>query len=51
MLRQGHYRIYDFYQRINIHYLDWQQMPDDWELSLLNINTPEQLARLKEKQG
>jgi molybdopterin-guanine dinucleotide biosynthesis protein A len=50
MLRQGQYRIYDFYQRINIHYLDWQQMPDDWELSLLNINTPEQLARLKEKQ-
>jgi molybdopterin-guanine dinucleotide biosynthesis protein A len=50
MLQQGLFRIYDFYQRINIHYLDWHLMPNDWERALLNINTPEQLARLKEKQ-
>ena len=49
MLQQGQYRIYDFYQRINIHYLDWQQMPDGWERSLLNINTPEQLEELRKE--
>ncbi|MCK4509386.1 MAG: bifunctional molybdenum cofactor guanylyltransferase MobA/molybdopterin-guanine dinucleotide biosynthesis adaptor protein MobB [Desulfuromonadales bacterium] len=47
MLQQEQYRIYDFYQRIKVHYLDWQQMPDGWERSLLNINTPEQLKELQ----
>lgn len=50
MLQQQQYRIYDFYQRINIHYLDWHQLPCDWERSLLNVNTPEQLARVREEQ-
>lgn len=50
MLRQGQYRIYDFYQRINIHYLDSQKMPVGWERGLLNINTPEQLKQLRGKQ-
>ena len=50
MLQQGLFRIYDFYWRINIQYLDWYLMPNDWERTLLNINTPDQLARLKEKQ-
>lgn len=50
MLQQCQYRIYDFYQRINIYYLDWQQMPDGWERSLLNINTPEQLDELRKEQ-
>jgi molybdopterin-guanine dinucleotide biosynthesis protein MobB len=47
MLQQEQYRIYDFYQRIKVHYLDWRQMPDGWERSLLNINTPEQLEELQ----
>jgi molybdopterin-guanine dinucleotide biosynthesis protein A len=50
MLQQGQYRIYDFYQRIKIYYLDSQQMPEGWERSLLNINTPEQLEQLQEEQ-
>lgn len=50
MLQQGQYRIYDFYQRIKIHYLNWQEMPEGWERSLLNINTPEQLEQLKKEQ-
>ena len=49
MLRQDIFRIYDFYQRINIHYLDWQKMPAGWERSLLNINTPEQLEQLQKE--
>jgi molybdopterin-guanine dinucleotide biosynthesis protein A len=50
MLQQGQYRIYDFYQRIKVNYLDWQQMPAGWERSLLNINTPEQLEQLQKEQ-
>jgi molybdopterin-guanine dinucleotide biosynthesis protein A len=50
MLQQGQYRIYDFYQRIKVHYLDWQQMPEGWERSLLNINTPEQLDQVQKEQ-
>ena len=50
MLQHGQYRIYDFYQSINVHYLEWQDMPDGWERSLLNINTPEQLEQLQKEQ-
>jgi molybdopterin-guanine dinucleotide biosynthesis protein A len=50
MLQQNEYRIYDFYKRIRIYYLDWHQMPDGWERALLNINTPEQLEQLREEQ-
>ena len=46
MLRNNQHRIYDFYQRIAIRYLDWQQMPDGWERALLNLNIPEQLAMI-----
>jgi len=46
MLRNGQHRSYDFYRRIAIRYLDWQQMPDGWEQALLNLNHPEQLAMI-----
>ncbi len=49
MLRNDQFRIYDFYQRIAIRYLDPPQLPDGWRRALVNINTPEQLAQLKEK--
>ncbi|TYO96690.1 molybdenum cofactor guanylyltransferase [Geothermobacter ehrlichii] len=51
MLRQGQYRIYDFYRRIDIRYLDPPELPDGWQRSLVNINTPEQLARLLEEES
>lgn len=50
MLRNNHYRIYDFYQRIKVHFLMWEEMPYGWERSLVNINTPEELARIKEEK-
>ena len=46
MLRNNQHRIYDFYQRIAIRYLNRQQMPDGWERALLNLNNPEQLAMI-----
>jgi molybdopterin-guanine dinucleotide biosynthesis protein B/molybdopterin-guanine dinucleotide biosynthesis protein len=50
MLERGEYRIYDFYQRIHIKFIDWHQLPDNWEETLLNINTPEQLQQFKEDE-
>ncbi len=47
LLQKGQYRIYDFYQRINVLFLDWHELPEGWQRSLLNINTPDQLARLR----
>jgi molybdopterin-guanine dinucleotide biosynthesis protein A len=51
MLRNNEYRIYDFYQRIRVHYLDWSSLPNNWERSLMNINTPEQLRQLEKGQS
>lgn len=48
MLRQEQYRIYDFYQRINIRYLDSSELPNGWQRALMNINTANELARIKE---
>jgi molybdopterin-guanine dinucleotide biosynthesis protein A len=50
MLRNNQHRIYDFYQRIAIRYLDWPQMPEGWERALLNLNHPEQLARIRKEK-
>ena len=49
MLQQNEFRIYDFYQRIAIRYLDPAELPEGWQRSLINLNTPAQLARIKEK--
>ncbi|HEY5674389.1 MAG TPA: molybdenum cofactor guanylyltransferase [Malonomonas sp.] len=49
MLQQNQFRIYDFYQRIAIRYLEPPQLPDGWQRSLININTPEQLAQIKKE--
>ncbi|MFK5926145.1 MAG: molybdenum cofactor guanylyltransferase [Desulfuromusa sp.] len=48
MLQLNQYRIYDFYQRIAIRFLDPAELPEGWQRALININTPEQLAQLKE---
>ncbi|PLX82116.1 MAG: molybdenum cofactor guanylyltransferase [Desulfuromonas sp.] len=51
MLSNNEFRIYDFYPKINVHYLDWLSLPNNWERSLLNVNTPEQLHQLKKGQS
>jgi len=50
MLRTGQLRIHAFFQQVKVRFLDWQKMPADWERSLLNINTPEQLAELRKER-
>lgn len=51
MLEQNQFRIYDFYQRIAIRVLDPPQLPDGWQRSLININTPDQLDRIKKERS
>jgi len=50
MLQQNQYRIYDFYQRITIRYVDPPELPEGWERSLINLNTPEEFARVQGEQ-
>jgi molybdopterin-guanine dinucleotide biosynthesis protein A len=50
MLRNDQFRIYDFYQRIKIRYLDETQLPEGWQKALFNINTPEDFNRIKKEQ-
>jgi molybdopterin-guanine dinucleotide biosynthesis protein A len=49
MLQQDQFRIYDFYQRIPIRYLEPPDLPDGWQRSLININTPEQLTKIEKE--
>lgn len=51
LLCKGQYRIYDFYQRIAIRFLDPPELPCGWRQALININTPAQLVALKEKEA
>ena len=49
MLQLDQFRIYDFYQRIPICYLEPPDLPEGWQRSLININTPEQLTRIEKE--
>lgn len=50
MLQRGQYRIYDIYQYVKVNFLDWHHLPNGWQRSLLDLNTPEQLARIRKDQ-
>lgn len=47
MLNAGHYRIYDFYTRVRVRYLEPSELPADVESSLFNLNTPEDVTLLR----
>ena len=46
-LKRGRKSIFALYPQLNVRFLEWQNMPADWEKSMLNINTPEDLERVK----
>lgn len=48
-LKRGKKSIFALYPQLNVRCLDWQDMPTDWEKSLLNINTPDDLLKIKEE--
>jgi molybdopterin-guanine dinucleotide biosynthesis protein A len=47
-LKHGRKRIFALYPQLNVRFLEWQNMPADWEKSMLNINTPQDLERVKQ---
>ena len=46
-LKRGRKSIFALYPQLNVRVLEWWKMPADWEKSMLNINTPEDLERIK----
>ena len=46
-LIRGRKSIFALYPQLNVRFLEWQDMPAGWEKSMLNINTPEDLERIK----
>lgn len=47
-LQQGRKSIFSLYTELNVHFLNWHDMPEGWEKSLMNINTPEDMDKLVE---
>jgi len=45
LLQQNQFRIYDFFDRIPVNFLDPTEYVDNWQKSLSNLNTPEDLNR------
>lgn len=46
-LKRGRKSIFALYPQLNVRFLEWQNMPAGWEKSMLNINTPEDLEKIK----
>ncbi len=51
LLQQKRFRIYDFFDRIPVNVLDPTEQVDDWQKSLSNLNTPEDLSRAEQETG
>ncbi|MFA4837013.1 MAG: molybdenum cofactor guanylyltransferase [Dehalococcoidia bacterium] len=49
MLERSEYRIYDFFPQVRVRYMGVEELPSDWQWSLMNINTPEDYCRMKER--
>lgn len=47
MLTNEQHRIYKLYEKINVRYLDWKEMPKGWQKNMTNINTPDQLEQAR----
>jgi len=46
-LKRGRKSIFTLYPQLNVRFLEWQNMPAGWEKSMLNINTPQDLEKIK----
>lgn len=47
MLERHEYCVFDFYPLKNIRYVSVSKFPQDWRLSLMNVNTPEEFDSIK----
>jgi molybdopterin-guanine dinucleotide biosynthesis protein A len=50
MLDREQFRVYDLFPRVNTRYLDVSELPPGWQNSLVNVNTPEEYNRIKERR-
>ncbi len=48
LLERGNYKINDFYPGVTVRYAHFSELPDGWDKSLLNVNTPEQIRSVME---
>lgn len=46
-LKSGRKSIHSLFPLLNVHFLTWQNMPADWQKNFMNINTPEDLAKIR----
>lgn len=49
MLERNEYRIYDFYPQVQVLYINMENQSLEWRRSLMNVNTPEEYGRIKER--
>ncbi|HMB15851.1 MAG TPA: molybdenum cofactor guanylyltransferase [Pelovirga sp.] len=49
MLRQGNYRIFDFYDRVWIRFVHSHELPRGWQRGLVNLNSPQDLEKLSQE--
>jgi molybdopterin-guanine dinucleotide biosynthesis protein A len=49
MLDQKDFRIYALYPWVKTHYLNVAELPMVWQKSFLNVNTPEEYGRIRER--
>lgn len=50
MLDRKAYRIFDFYPQVQVCYLNMEGRDLEWRRSLMNVNTPEDYYRIKERK-
>ncbi len=48
-LQLGRKSIFNLYAELNVHFLNWCDMPEGWEKSLININTPADRDKIREE--
>lgn len=50
-LKAGRKSIFSLYPDLNVRFLNWREMPEGWEKSMLNINTREDLRNIMERMS
>lgn len=50
LLQAKRYRIYDFYDQVQVRYVDGSELPPGWRSGLRNLNTPEDMQWIQEEK-
>ena len=49
MLEDCDYRIHNLYRRVNVRYVNFEEMSSHWKTALMNVNTPREYASIRDK--